>query len=265
MFDYFFQRDPGSNISIKKVVIILLSVALCSCRGDDVTKYNKLPAQTLYDDAVCSLDDSFKDTIAKLDVIERRHPHYEKLEDARLLKIYTYYKHRKFDDAVFAADYFLNIYPASSNSPYAHYIRAMSYYDQIVDVGRDQQITEKARKDFTALIRRYPRTPYAKDSYWKLEYIFNILAAKEAEIGRFYLRQGNSLAAINRFKFVINQYDTSMLVPEALYRMAESCHAIGLNCQVRQYIEVLKYNFGDSKWYKQAEMLNMNLKTSGQQ
>ncbi len=252
-----------TKIIITRVLALIVTgifVSSCSNNYSDIIANNKLSADQLYENAICSLDIHMKDAIKQIDILEIKYPHYENLENARILKIFAYYKYHKFDDASLACDEFLRIYPSSINSPYIHYMRAMSYYDQILDMGRDQQITEKAQKYFSEIIIKYPQTDYAKDSIWKLEYIFNVLAAKEADIGRFYLKNGDYISAINRFKLITHQYDTSMLIPETLYRLAEAYHGIGLNCQAEYYIHMLQYNFPDNKWYKQALLLQNSIK-----
>jgi outer membrane protein assembly factor BamD len=162
---------------------------------------------------------------------------------------FGYYQRNEYDDAIVALDRFIQLHPSNRDTPYAYYLKALSYYEQISDVERDQKMTESALKTLEELIARYPDSKYARDAKVKLDLTYDHLAGKTMEIGRYYLRRGYYLAAVNRFKSVVDNYQTTTHVPEALHRLVEAYLALGLEEEARKSAAVLGHNFPGSEWY----------------
>jgi outer membrane protein assembly factor BamD len=171
------------------------------------------------------------------------------------MSAFNYYLAHKYTDAISSANRFLTIHPGNTEAPYAHYLVAMSYYQQIADVTRDQAITQQASDAFGELIRRYPDSRYAADARLKLDLINDHLAGKEMEVGRFYERSGNWLAASLRFRSVVDQYQTTSHTPEALERLVECYLALGIPEEAQKAAAVLGKNYNGTYWYKQAYRL----------
>jgi outer membrane protein assembly factor BamD len=200
---------------------------------------------------------------AKLfDEVERQHPYSVWARRAQVMSAFNYYLAEKYPDAISSAQRFLTIHPGNTEAPYAHYLIAMSYYQQIADVTRDQAITQQASDAFGELIRRYPESRYAADARLKLDLINDHLAGKEMEIGRFYQRSGNWLAATYRFRNVVDNYQTSSHAPEALERLVETYLALGIPEEAKKSAAVLGRNYPDTYWYRQS--LRLLIKEQGQ-
>lgn len=193
--------------------------------------------------------------IIYLQEVERQHPYSEWSRRAILMQAFAYYSAGAYTEAVAAADRFIQLYPGNVSTPYAYYLRAQCYFEQILDVGRDQAATEQARTAFEDVVRRFPATPYAADARLKLDMIRDQLAGKEMEVGRFYLREGQTLAAMSRFRRVVEQYQTTSHVPEALYRLVEADLTLGMLDEANRNGAVLGANFPGSAWYADAYAL----------
>jgi len=217
------------------------------------TAYVARDVNTLYALAKRTLDRGMYEEAAKLfDEVERQHPYSVWARRAQLMSAFSYYVARKYPEAVSSAQRFLTIHPGNKDAPYAHYLVAMSYYEQIEDVTRDQRITQQAADAFGELVRRYPESRYASDARLKLDLINDHLAGKEMEIGRFYQRSGNWLAATLRFRTVVDRYQTTSHTPEALERLVESYLALGVPEEAHKAAAVLGRNYPGSKWYRRA-------------
>ncbi len=171
------------------------------------------------------------------------------------MSAFNYYLAHKYTESISSAQRFLTIHPGNAEAPYAHYLVAMSYYQQIEDVTRDQAISQQAEAAFDELIRRYPDSRYASDARLKLDLIHDHLAGKEMEIGRFYQRSGDWLAATYRFRKVVDDYQTTSHTPEALERLVECYLALGIPQEAEKAAAVLGKNYNGTYWYKQAYML----------
>lgn len=182
------------------------------------------------------------------DEVERQHPYSKWATQAQLMSAWALYESNNYDAAINAIDRFIELNPAHESIDYAYYIKAMSYYEQIVDVERDAGMTVLAMAAFEALLNRFPNSEYSRDSQLKLDLTKSHLAGKEMAVGRFYLKQGQYHAALRRFSTVIRDYDTSNQTPEALYRMVESYLALGLETEAERSGAVLNYNYPDSVW-----------------
>jgi outer membrane protein assembly factor BamD len=244
----------------RSAVLILAcaaAVPLAGCatgsKGKGDTAYVAHDVNTLYSAAKRRLDTSNYEDAAKLfDEVERQHPYSVWARRAQLMSAFSYYMARKYPDAISSAQRFVTIHPGNADAPYAHYLMAMSYYQQIEDVTRDQAITQQASSAFGELIRRYPSSRYAADARLKLDLINDHLAGKEMEIGRFYQRSGNWLAASLRFREVTEKYQTSTHTPEALERLVESYLALGVPEEARKTAAILGRNYPNSYWYRQS-------------
>ena len=236
---------------------LILPAAGCARKGGARdTAYIARDVSTLYNLAKRELDRQNYVAAAKLfDEVERQHPYSVWARRAQLMSSYSYYVARQYPDAISSARRFLTIHPGNKDAPYANYLIAMSYYQQIEDVRRDQKITQQAADSFGELIRRYPESRYASDSRLKLDLINDHLAGKEMEIGRYYQRSGNWLAATNRFRAVVDKYQTTSHAPEALHRLVESYLALGIPVEARKAAVVLGANYPNSTWYHRAYRL----------
>jgi len=220
-------------------------------KGD--TNYIARDVNTLYAAAKRTMDQRDYEQAAKLfDEVERQHPYSVWARRAQVMSAFNYYLAEKYPDAISSAQRFLTIHPGNTEAPYAHYLIAMSYYQQIADVTRDQAITQQASDAFGELIRRYPDSRYAQDARLKMDLIKDHLAGKEMEIGRFYQREGQWLAASYRFRSVVDQYQTTTQTPEALERLVECYLALGVPEEAQKTAAVLGRNYPETSWYKQA-------------
>ena len=183
------------------------------------------------------------------DEVERQHPYSQWATRAQLMAAYAHYQALAYDDAIIALDRFIQLHPGSDDIAYAYYMKGLCYYEQITDVGRDQRITQQALDALGEVTRRFPESPYSRDAALKIDLTNDHLAGKEMEIGRYYLRQGHQNAAIGRFRTVIERYQTTSHVPEALHRLTEAYLALGVVDEAQAAAAVLGHNFPGSEWY----------------
>ncbi len=231
------------------VVLLALVVAGCNSRRDEVA-YVERPVEQLYNEGMDNLiAGEYTLAAQSFDEVERQHPYSIWATRAQLMTAFSYYQDNKFDDAILAAQRYVQLHPGSADVPYAYYLIGVSYYEQIVDVGRDQKLTELALGGLDEVIRRFPESEYARDARLKIDLTRDHLAGKEMEIGRYYQRRGEDLAALNRFKQVIVDYQTTTHVPEALHRLTETYLALGLETEAQSAAAVLGFNYLGSDWY----------------
>ena len=215
-----------------------------------------VPAASLYQGALDDMDRQYYQTaIKKLEQLDRQHPKSEFTEKSKLMQVYANYRIGKFDQAVLAADRYLALYPNGKDAPYVLYLKGSSYFAQIKDVTRDQQIATNANDTYNLLISTYPKSEYAKDAQDKLLVGYDNLAGKEMSVGRYYLGNGQYTAAINRFRTVVEQYQTSTPIEEALYRLTEAYLLLGLTNEAQTAAAVLGHNYPSSTWYQEAYAL----------
>jgi outer membrane protein assembly factor BamD len=231
-----------------------LSLAACASSGKKGdTAYVARDVGMLYTAAKRAMDSSDYEQAAKLfDEVERQHPYSVWARRAQLMSAFNYYLSKKYTEAISSAQRFVSIHPGNAEAPYAQYLIAMSYYEQISDVTRDQSITQSASDAFGELIRRYPDSRYASDARQRLDTINDHLAGKEMEIGRYYQRAGQWLAATYRFRSVVDKYSTTSHTPEALERMVECYVALGIPTEAWRASAVLGANYPDTYWYRQS-------------
>ena len=220
------------------------------------TAYIARDVNSLYALAKDRMDKGRYEEAAKVfDEVERQHPYSVWARRAQLMSGFSYYMARKYPEAISSAQRFLTIHPGNKDAPYAHYLVAMSHYQQIEDVTRDQASTANAANAFGELMRRYPDSRYASDARLKLDLINDHLAGKEMEVGRFYQRSGKWLAATLRFRKVVEQYQTTNHTPEALERLVECYLALGIPQEAQKAAAVLGRNYPGSEWYHRAYKL----------
>ncbi|MCU0947943.1 MAG: outer membrane protein assembly factor BamD [Porphyrobacter sp.] len=236
-----------------------LLATTAACGGGKAKKdvaYVARDVETLYSEAQRRLDRGNTLLAAQLfDEVERQHPYSPWARRAQLMSAFSYYIARDYNKAIQNAQRFLSVHPGNKDAPYAYYLIALSYYEQISDVNRDQKITEQAQTALQEVNRRFPQTEYAADARLKLDLVSDHLAGKEMEIGRLYQRSGQWLAAAIRFRNVVEKYDTTSHTAEALYRLAESNLAIGIPEEAVKYTAVLGANYPGSEWYERAYKL----------
>ncbi|HTZ37565.1 MAG TPA: outer membrane protein assembly factor BamD [Stellaceae bacterium] len=240
-----------------RFAVLSLGLALAACGGGNKNQaYIEKPVDDLYNTAMDQLgNDDYSKAASTFGEVESEHPYSVWATKAQLMAIYANYQNAKYDDAIIAADRFIQLHPGNKDIAYAYYIKAICYYIQITDVGRDQKITEQAVKALDDVVRRFPDSKYARDAKLKLDFTHDHLAGKEMEIGRFYLSKHEYLAAMNRFRRVIDNYQTTTHVPEALERLVECDLALGLITEARENAAVLGYNYPGSHWYEDAYAL----------
>ena len=241
-----FKRSRGPLIA---ALAVFLSLGLGACVAKKA-EYIERPVETLYNEAMDALlANDFDTATQKFDEVERQHPYSLWANKAQLMAAYSYYLSNLYDEAIVALDRFIQLHPTSKDVAYAYYLKGLSYYEQISDVSRDQLMTELALSTLDELIKRFPESKYARDAKLKIDLTKDHLAGKEMEIGRYYHTQRQYLAAINRFKNVIDDYQTTTHVPEALHRLTEAYLAFGMKIEAKKTAAVLGHNFPGSEWY----------------
>lgn len=239
------------------LALSLISFTACSSNNDPFSvEDSELPVEELYNQAADALDEKkYQQATRDFELVERQYPYSKWATRAELMAAYASYKDERYDDAIMALDRFVELHPGNRNIDYALYLKALSYYERIVDVARDQAMTKRALDAFNALIRRFPDSRYARDSRFKRDLVLDHLAGKEMEIGRYYLNRRHLNAAINRFRTVVRDYQTTTHTPEALHRMVEAYVSLGLNDEATRIASVLGHNYPGSNWYEDTYRL----------
>ena len=242
-------RSPSTKTGLAIAVALSLGLSACASSNDEAP-YVERPPENIYQEAQNTLESgSYRSAAQLFDEVERQHPYSEWSTRAQLMAGFARYENRDYDDAIETLDRFIQLHPGHPNVAYAYYLKALSYYEQIVDVDRDQAMTERAMEALQEVVNRFPDSEYARDSQLKYDLTLDQLAGKEMSIGRYYLRQGHYNGAINRFRTVIENFETTSHVPEALHRLSEAFLALGLREQARVAASVLGYNYPGSEWY----------------
>ncbi len=241
------------------LVVGVAVLALAGCAGKKKQPrlaYEERPVELLYATGADRLDRGlWNQAVQYFGEVERQHPYSEWSRRAILMTAYAHYQGNDYAEAIADADRFISLYPGNPAAAYAHYLKAISYFEQIVDVGRDQAATGQALNLLTEIVQRYPRTEYAADARLKIDMVNDQLAGKEMTVGRYYLRQGDTLAAIGRFKTVIDRYQTTSHTPEALMRLVEAYLTLGLMEEAKRNGAVLGHNYPGDVWYRDAYRL----------
>ena len=244
-------------------VIVAVGIAAAGCssfkKKTPTLAYQERPVELLFALGASYLDrHQWADAVNYFREVERQHPYSEWSRRSILMTAYAHYQANNYAESIADSDRFIALYPGNAATPYAYYLKSVCYFEQIVDVGRDQASTQQAQLALGEIIKRYPKTEYATDAHLKLDMVQDQLAGKEMTIGRYYLRSGFSIAAIGRFRNVASRYQTTSHAPEALYRLVEAYLTVGLQEEARKNGAVLGYNYPGDIWYRDA----FNLLTS---
>ncbi|AMY68463.1 outer membrane protein assembly factor BamD [Frigidibacter mobilis] len=238
---------------------LVLAATLAACGGGRPKEIpiEDLSAEQIYQKAEFELENSRKpDEAARLfSEIERLYPYSEWAKRALIMQAFAFHSDRDYENSRAAAQRYIEFYPAEEDAAYAQYLLALSYYDQIDDVGRDQGLTFQALQALRVVIEQYPDSEYARSAMLKFDLAFDHLAAKEMEIGRYYLKRGHYTAAINRFRVVVEEFQTTTHTPEALHRLVESYLSLGLTDEAQTAGAILGHNFQSTEWYQDSYKL----------
>ncbi|MDB2397382.1 outer membrane protein assembly factor BamD [Planktomarina temperata] len=241
------------------ILLCFLTVAISGCSAlkskpkIDIDTYS---AKEIYDLAEDRLAKKRPQDAAKyFSEIERLYPYSEWAKRGLIMQAFSYHKDQDYENSRSAAQRYIDFFPAAEDAAYAQYILALSYYDQISEVGRDQDVTVKALQELRLLIERYPDSKYTKDSAEKFDMAFSFLAAKEMEVGRYYLQRGYYTSAVNRFRKVVQEFRTTEQTPEALYRLIECYLSLGLRGEAQSAAAILQESYSSTQWHKDSLIL----------
>ncbi|HWD26928.1 MAG TPA: outer membrane protein assembly factor BamD [Rhizomicrobium sp.] len=261
-------RKPARAIQLAALTLVLgLGLSGCDALNnllgqgtardsDKPLEYVDRPVDQIYADAWKKINSGDWVTAAKqFDEVERQHPYSIWARRAMLMSAYCYYRANHYTDAISTADSYIQLHPGSKEIAYAFYLKAVSLYEQIVDVGRDQSNTEDALTALQDVVQRFPDTEYARDATLKIDLTLDHLAGKEMAVGRYYLYQQDYIGAINRFKVVVEQYQKTSQIAEALERLTEAYYALGIYNEAKSCAAVLGANYPGSPWYQDAYKL----------
>ena len=242
------------------VVVLASALALSGCgtfkKKKPTLAYEERPVELLYNAGATRMDrHQWNEAVEYFKEVERQHPYSEWARRSILMTAYAHYQANDYAEAIADADQFISLYPGNPSTPYAYYLKSICYFEQIVDVGRDQASTSEAGEALREVAKRYPYSEYAADARLKIDMVNDQLAGKEMNVGRFYLRSGNPMGAIGRFRTVIDKYQTTSHTPEALYRLVEAYLTVGLIGEAQRNAAVLGYNYPGDPWYQSAYSL----------
>lgn len=216
----------------------------------------EVPAEQLYNQGLGRIEKrDFSGASKKFEDLEKQYPYSEWSRKALIMTAYSQFEAQQYDDAINSSRRYLQLHPATKDAAYAQYLMAMSYYNQIPDITRDQERSERALRGLQELVDRYPQSEYVEDARAKMQFARDQLAGKEMEVGRYYLTRRNYTGAINRFRDVVSKYQTTRHVEEALMRLTEAYMALGIVQEAQTAAAVLGHNFPDSPWYDDAYKL----------
>ena len=241
------------------ILLCFLTVAISGCstlKSKPKIDIDTYSAKEIYDLAEDRLAKKRPQDAAKyFSEIERLYPYSEWAKRGLIMQAFSYHKDQDYENSRSAAQRYIDFFPAAEDAAYAQYILALSYYDQISEVGRDQEVTVKALQELRLLIERYPDSKYAKDSAEKFDMAFSFLAAKEMEVGRYYLQRGYYTSAVNRFRKVVQEFRTTEQTPEALYRLIECYLSLGLRGEAQSAAAILQESYSSTQWHKDSLIL----------
>jgi len=251
----FWRRAP-----IALVLVAAISVSACGAlkkkKPNTDLSYQERPVELLYRAGSEQLyKRNWDGAVVYFKEVERQHPYSEWSRRSILMQAYAHYQANEYDEAIGDAERFIQLYPGNPSTPYAFYLKAICYFERILDVGRDQASTGQALNALKEVVARYPTTDYAQDARLKIDMVNDQLAGKEMTVGRWYLNNNQPLAAINRFKGVVDRYQTTSHTPEALYRLVEANITLGLFDEAKRNAAVLGANYQGSAWYADAYKL----------
>ena len=249
------------NLKKKRILILLIFIFfITGCvkkikkrlQDKPVVTYIEKPAELLLQDANKYLrQQNYSLAAQTFEEIDKQHPYSNVAKKSKIIAAYSYYMNKEYSDSIFAIDRFISLHPADrSLMPYVIYLKGLCYFDRIDNVDLDQEPSQNTKKIFEELIKKFPNSVYSKDAKKKIIIANDQIAAKEMDIGRYYQEKNRHLAAIERFKVVVNDYNTTAQTPEALYRLTESYLSLGIITEAKKTTAVLSYNFKESNWYK---------------
>lgn len=240
----------------KLLSLITISLVISSCKTKKTDEDLLTPANELYNKGIELLQkQKYSKAADEFSNIFYQDPGNKLTPQAELMQSYSLFLAGQYDEAVDVLDMFIKLHPSNEDIAYAYYLKALSYYMEISNIQLDQSRTVMAKESFEDVIKLFPNTRYAIDSSLKIDLVNDHLAGKEMDLGRYYLKRKNPIAAINRFQLVIDNYQTTSHTPEALYRLTESYLMLGLNDEAKKYGAVLGHNYPNSNWYKYCHSL----------
>jgi outer membrane protein assembly factor BamD len=249
-------RFPSGRAALTIALMAALAVGGCSTfkKNKKLTLvYEERPVELLYNAGANRLDEHhWSEAVNYFREVERQHPYSEWARRSILMTAFAHYQANDYAEAIGDADQFISLYPGNPSTPYAYYLKSICYFEQIVDVGRDQASTSEAGEALREVAKRYPYSEYAADARLKIDMVQDQLAGKEMTVGRYYLRAGNPMGAIGRFRTVVEKYQTTSHTPEALYRLVEAYLTVGLVGEAKRNGAVLGYNYPGDPWYGDA-------------
>lgn len=244
---------------VAALALVCAMTGLAGCggsAGDELSALNSDPPEKMYTEADSLMNrGKFEDAAKKFEDLDRSHPYAPEARRAIVLAAFAYYKAGKMPEAIASAERYTTMHPGTKDAPLAHHIIASAYFDDIKTPNRDQAPTRKALEQLKILKQRYPDSKYAQDADNRIRIAEDNLAAAEMEVGAYYQKKGNQVAAINRYKTVVSEYQTTRHVEEALYRLTECYLGLGVTNEAQTAAAVLGHNFPNSKWYKDAYAL----------
>jgi outer membrane protein assembly factor BamD len=240
--------------SLKTPAILVLGALLVTgCSSTPEDKYVDRPVEELYNEAMNIMQGGGYQRAARaFDEVDRQHPYSVWATKAQLMAAYSLYEANKYDEAIIGLDRFIQLHPSNRDAGYAYYLKALSYYEQIADVNRDQKNTAEALRTLQEVIDRFPTSRYANDARLKIDLARDHLAGKEMTVGRLYQTQRQYLAAVGRYRYVVDNYQTTSHVPEALHRLIECYTSLGLQDEAKRVAAVLGHNFPGNEWYSDS-------------
>ena len=244
------------NIAKSILLIIITTLVLIGCKTKNDDSDVIIPAQTLYDNGIKSLEKKdYKKAISNFEGLFFQHPGNQLTPLAELMQAYSLYLAGEYDETVDVLEIFIRLHPRHKDVSYAYYLKALANYVQISEVRLDQSKTQDALNSLNDVIARFPGSKYSIDCALKLDLVKDHLAGKEMLIGRYYLSKKNPIAAMKRFQIVVEKYNTASTTPEALYRLVESNLMLGLPDEAKKYSDVLQYNYPNQKWCQYSNNL----------
>ncbi len=247
----YLSSGKGPRLIFRCLAVGLVASALHACESTQPEDaYQEKPVEDLYNGAMDLLLDGLNRSAAKaFDEVERQHPYSVWATKSQIMAAYAHYLDNAYDESIIAAKRFIELHPGSRDVAYAYYLVSLSYYEQISDVGRDQLMTQRALEELETVIRRFPQSDYARDAALKIDLTRDHLAGKEMSIGRYYQKRAQFVAAINRYRQVIESFQTTTHVPEALHRLTECYFAMGIVEEAQTAAAVLGHNYPGNEWY----------------
>jgi len=250
------KKRSGQSFWTKKIAMFAVVSVLAACQSKVDKPVEERSVSELYNAAMIQLKKkNYEEAAEGFNEVERQHPYSDWATRAQLLAAYSYFQDQKYDKAIMTLETFIQLHPAHKSLAYAHYLQGLSYYEQLSPVSRDQKVAELALSSFAELKRRFPKSKYAKDVKLKIALLQDNLAGREMYVGRYYQRKNAHLAAMNRFRKVVRDFQTTKHAEEALHRLVEVYLALGIKKEALATAAVLGHNFKGGEWYAETYLL----------